>query len=234
MARSMNLGMPRIGPRRELKRAIESYWAGTTDAATLADVARARRAASWREQAEAGIDSIPSNDFSLYDQVLDTTCLVGAVPARFGPAGGAVDLDTYFALARGTSGAAPLEMTKWFDTNYHYLVPELGPDTTFTVSSTKPVDEYTEARALGLVTRPVLLGPVTYLALSKSTVPGFSPLGPGPRRPGRRRGRLDRARRAHPGHRSGRRHRRGHRPRLPAAGPPYLEAPGGHLLLGPG
>src|SRR5271167_1061650 len=110
MARSVNLGMPRIGPRRELKRAVEGYWAGTTDEADLTDVARTRRATSWREQAEAGIESIPSNDFSLYDQVLDTTCLVGAVPDRFSVASGPVDLDTYFALARGTTGAAPLEM----------------------------------------------------------------------------------------------------------------------------
>jgi 5-methyltetrahydropteroyltriglutamate--homocysteine methyltransferase len=184
MARSINLGMPRIGPRRELKRAVEGYWAGTTDAHHLTDEARTRRAHAWREQARAGIESIPSNDFSLYDQVLDTTCLVGAVPARFGHDGGPVDLDTYFRLARGateSTGAAarvvaPLEMTKWFDTNYHYLVPELGPDTVFALSSTKPMDEFAEALALGIVTRPVLVGPVTYLLLSKSTVPGFPTL----------------------------------------------------------
>jgi 5-methyltetrahydropteroyltriglutamate--homocysteine methyltransferase len=184
MARSINLGMPRIGPRRELKRAVEGYWAGTTDARHLTDVARERRADSWREQTDAGIESIPSNDFSLYDQVLDTTCLVGAVPPRFGFGGGPVDLDTYFSLARGTTRAVgagsrvvpPLEMTKWFDTNYHYLVPELGPDTVFALSSTKPVDEFAEALASGTVTRPVLVGPVTYLLLSKATVPGFTPL----------------------------------------------------------
>jgi 5-methyltetrahydropteroyltriglutamate--homocysteine methyltransferase len=130
---------------------------------------------------------VPSNDFSLYDQVLDTTCLVGAVPPRFAFEGGDVDLDTYFALARGTTtgpaatggaGAVvpPLEMTKWFDTNYHYLVPELGPETVFSVSSTKPVDEFRHALGLGLVTRPVLIGPVTYLLLAKATVPGFSTL----------------------------------------------------------
>jgi 5-methyltetrahydropteroyltriglutamate--homocysteine methyltransferase len=187
MARSMNLGMPRIGPRRQLKRAVEGYWAGTTDADRLADAARARRADGWLEQAQAGIESVPSNDFSLYDQVLDTTCLVGAVPPRFAFEGGDVDLDTYFALARGTTtgpaatggaGAVvpPLEMTKWFDTNYHYLVPELGPETVFSVSSTKPVDEFRHALGLGLVTRPVLIGPVTYLLLAKATVPGFSTL----------------------------------------------------------
>jgi 5-methyltetrahydropteroyltriglutamate--homocysteine methyltransferase len=180
----MNLGMPRIGPRRELKRAVEGYWAGTTDAHLLAEEARTRRAHGWREQSEAGIESIASNDFSLYDQVLDTTCLVGAVPPRFGFDGGPVDLDTYFSLARGTTRdvagrpgvVAPLEMTKWFDTNYHYLVPELGPETEFALSGTKPVDEFLEALALGVVTRPVLIGPVTYLLLAKSTEPGFSTL----------------------------------------------------------
>jgi 5-methyltetrahydropteroyltriglutamate--homocysteine methyltransferase len=184
MARSLNLGMPRIGPRRELKRAIEGYWAGTVSAGDLAAVAETRRARAWREQAEAGIDSIPSNDFSLYDQVLDTTCLVGAIPQRFRWDGAPVDLDTYFSLARGTTDStgsgtqvvAPLEMTKWFDTNYHYLVPELGPATEFTLSSSKPVDEFREALALGITTRPVLVGPVTYLLLSKGVEPGFTPL----------------------------------------------------------
>ena len=128
------------------------------------------------------------------------------MPDRFGLGGGTVDLDTYFALARGTTRAtgsgtaavAPLEMTKWFDTNYHYLVPELGPGTTFSLASTKPVDEFTEALGLGIETRPVLIGPVTYLLLAKPTVPGFSTLellpalldvyGRGPRRAGRGRG----------------------------------------------
>ena len=180
MARSLNLGMPRIGPRREMKRAIEGYWAGTIDGAALAETARLTRARGWREQAQAGIEDIPSNDFTLYDQVLDTTCLVGAIPPRFGLEGDVVDADSYFSLARGRTEAgrvvAPLEMTKWFDTNYHYLVPELDPGTEFALSSTKPVDEFREALGLGYVTRPVLVGPVTYLLLSKATVPGFSPL----------------------------------------------------------
>ncbi|HEX5945929.1 MAG TPA: 5-methyltetrahydropteroyltriglutamate--homocysteine S-methyltransferase [Acidimicrobiales bacterium] len=180
MAHAINLGMPRIGPARELKRAVERYWAGRIDAPELARVAAARRADAWRVQRAAGIDSIPSNDFSLYDQVLDTCCLVGAVPDRFGWDGDSVDLDTSFALARGTErdGVAvpPLEMTKWFDTNYHYLVPELGPDTQFRLASTKPVDELVEARDLGIATRPVLIGPVTFLLLATPTEPGFSPL----------------------------------------------------------
>jgi 5-methyltetrahydropteroyltriglutamate--homocysteine methyltransferase len=180
MATSVNLGMPRIGPRRELKRAVERYWAGDLDAAGLARAASERRADAWRTQREAGIAGIPSNDFSLYDQMLDTCCLVGAVPDRFGWQGDTVDLDPYFAMARGgeRDGTAvpPLEMTKWFDTNYHYLVPELGPDSEFGLASTKPVDELTEALDLGIATRPVLVGPVTFLLLSAGARPGFSPL----------------------------------------------------------
>jgi 5-methyltetrahydropteroyltriglutamate--homocysteine methyltransferase len=174
--------MPRIGPDRELKRAVEAYWAGRADAASVENVARTIRAANWQRQRSAGIDHIPSNDFSLYDQMLDTTCLVGALPERFGFTGDEVDLDTYFALARGGDGPDgagpihPLEMTKWFDTNYHYLVPELGPDTAFRVASRKPVAELEEALALGIPTRPVLIGPVTYLLLAKSEVAGFAAL----------------------------------------------------------
>jgi 5-methyltetrahydropteroyltriglutamate--homocysteine methyltransferase len=180
MAHSVNLGMPRIGPARELKRAVEAYWTGRLDADGLAAAARARRAANWAAQTEAGIDHIPSNDFSLYDQMLDACCLVGAVPPRFGGAHDHVDLTTYFAMARGTErdghAVAPLEMTKWFDTNYHHLVPEFGPDTTFRHASDKPVAEYREALALGIRTRPVLIGPVTFLLSSASTEPGFAPL----------------------------------------------------------
>jgi 5-methyltetrahydropteroyltriglutamate--homocysteine methyltransferase len=131
-------------------------------------VAREIRRTGWERQRDTGIDPIPSNDFSFYDQVLDTTALVGAVPPRFGHAGGVVDLDTYFAMARGRQDATAMEMTKWFDTNYHYIVPELGPGTEFALSSSKPFDEYREARALGIETKPVLIGPVTYLLLSKA------------------------------------------------------------------
>jgi len=180
MAQAINLGMPRMGPHRELKRAVERYWEGRIDGAELARVGAERRADAWRAQQAAGIGSIPSNDFSLYDQVLDTCCLVGAVPDRFGWDGDMVDLDTSFAMARGTErdgvAVAPLEMTKWFDTNYHYLVPELGPGTQFRLASRKPVDELVEARALGIATRPVLIGPVTFLLLAAPTRPGFSPL----------------------------------------------------------
>ncbi|MEU3270006.1 5-methyltetrahydropteroyltriglutamate--homocysteine S-methyltransferase [Saccharomonospora sp. NPDC006951] len=172
------LGYPRIGPRRELKRALERFWAGSVDESELSATARELRAATWRELAGAGLDSIPSNTFSFYDQVLDTAVLFGAVPRRFRDLG-LSDVDTYFAMARGAGGAAPLELTKWFDTNYHYLVPELGPETRFSVAGDKPVAEYGEAAALGIATRPVLVGPATFLLLAKpdATAPeGFTPL----------------------------------------------------------
>jgi 5-methyltetrahydropteroyltriglutamate--homocysteine methyltransferase len=167
MARSTVHGYPRIGPRRELKFATERYWAGDATREELLATAQGLRRAGWEAQAQAGIDLIPSNDFSLYDQVLDTAALVGAVPERYGHEGGEVDLDTYFAMARGGTDVTALEMTKWFDTNYHYLVPELGPETRFSLSGTKPFDEFLEARDLGLVTKPVLVGPLTFLLLGK-------------------------------------------------------------------
>ncbi len=166
--RTAVLGFPRIGPQRELKDALESLWAGRIGEQELLDRAGRIRASSWARMAGLGIDHIPSNDFSLYDHVLDTAVLVGAIPERFRPDGGPVDLATYFALARGDDRRKPLELTKWFDTNYHYLVPELAPGQSFALSSTKPVDELMEAKALGYHTRPVLLGPVTFLMLSKT------------------------------------------------------------------
>jgi len=180
MARGMNLGMPRIGPGRELKHAVEAYWEGAATAAELAEAARRRRADAWQAQAATGIESIPSNDFSLYDHVLDHCRLVGAVPDRFAAAAQPDELTGYFAMARGgqTPGGPvrPLEMTKWFDTNYHYLVPEVGPGTRFEVAGTKPVSEHAEARRLGVETRPVLIGPVSFLLLAKPTATGLEPL----------------------------------------------------------
>ncbi len=171
-------GYPRIGPRRELKRASEAYWADRSDAGALDQAATQLRQQTWETLRDAGLDGIPSNTFSLYDHVLDQAVLVGAVPERFA---GLQGLDRYFAMARGTEGVAPLEMTKWFDTNYHYLVPELGPDTTFGLNESyvKPVEEYLEARGLGIDTRPVLLGPVSFLLLAKPAAEapkGFRPL----------------------------------------------------------
>jgi 5-methyltetrahydropteroyltriglutamate--homocysteine methyltransferase len=168
MALSNVHGFPKIGRKRELKFATEGYWAGEVPAEQLADTARALRHEGWALMREAGVSLIPSNDFSLYDQVLDTIALVGAVPERFGWEEDQVDLDTYFAMARGRQDATAMEMTKWFDTNYHYIVPELGPDTRFALSSSKPFDEYLEARELGIQTKPVLIGPVTYLLLAKA------------------------------------------------------------------
>jgi 5-methyltetrahydropteroyltriglutamate--homocysteine methyltransferase len=175
------LGYPRIGPDRELKKATEAYWKGHLSAAALAATGAELRRRNWETQRRAGIDLPPSNDFSFYDQVLDTSCLLGNVPPRFAWDGGPVDADLYFWIARGVhpggdaghadcpSCAATFagEMTKWFDTNYHYIVPEFRADTAFRLSTTKPFDEFAEALALGLTTKPVLLGPVTYLTIGK-------------------------------------------------------------------
>ncbi len=178
MVISSNLGFPRIGPNRELKKALEGFWTSTIDEQALRETCRAIRRQSWQWQQEAGIRHIPSNDFSMYDQVLDTSVMVGVVPARFAWDGKAVSLAAYFAMARGdaTHNIAAMEMTKWFDTNYHYLVPEFQSNQTFRLCSSKPVDEFLEAKALGIHTRPVLIGPVTYLLLGKSHVPGFDNL----------------------------------------------------------
>ncbi|MFF8931564.1 5-methyltetrahydropteroyltriglutamate--homocysteine S-methyltransferase [Streptomyces longwoodensis] len=166
-ARATVYGYPRQGQDRELKKAIEGYWKGRVTADTLHATAAELRRTNWRQLTEAGIDEVPTGDFSYYDHVLDTTVMVGAVPARHRKAVAADPLDGYFAMARGTEDVAPLEMTKWFDTNYHYLVPELGPDTVFAANATKQVTELKEALALGLAARPVLVGPVTYLLLAK-------------------------------------------------------------------
>jgi len=180
MAIAANLGFPRIGAGRELKRATEAYWSGESGPEELARVAAELRAAHWRLQREAGLDHIPSNDFSLYDHVLDAIALTGAVPPRYGWTGDDVDLETYFAMARGAQTATrdvpAMEMTKWFDTNYHYIVPEFWPGQRFTLASAKPFDEFREALALGIRTRPVLLGPVSFLLLGKARAPGFDPL----------------------------------------------------------
>ncbi|MBN7301478.1 5-methyltetrahydropteroyltriglutamate--homocysteine S-methyltransferase [Mycobacteroides abscessus subsp. bolletii] len=163
--KATTLGSARIGPRRELKRATESYWAGRISRAELEDVAAGLRRDNWTALAAAGLDSVPVNTFSYYDQVLDTAVLLGALPPRV--AGIADDLDRYFAAARGNADVTPLEMTKWFDTNYHYLVPEIGPDTKFELNAAKLFGELKEAQALGISARPVVVGPVTFLALSK-------------------------------------------------------------------
>ncbi|MQA27238.1 MAG: 5-methyltetrahydropteroyltriglutamate--homocysteine S-methyltransferase, partial [Micromonosporaceae bacterium] len=164
------LGYPRIGANRELKKAVEAYWAGRLDAAGLANTAAALRAEVWQTLHDARLDAIPSNTFSYYDHMLDTAVAVGAVPSRFRRLG-LSDLDTYFAMARGVDAEPALELTKWFATNYHYLVPEIDPDTAFTADPGKALREYAEARALGITTRPVLVGPATFLLLAKGTDP---------------------------------------------------------------
>jgi len=180
MPRSHTLGFPPLGAHRELKRATEGYWNGTVSQADLRRVGAELRAAHWRLQQAAGIDLIPSNDFSFYDRMLDTCALVGAVPERYGRVDDQVDLDTYFAMARGSQRAGrdvvAMEMTKWFDTNYHYLVPEFQAGQRFRLTGTKPVDEFLEAKALGIVTKPVLIGPLTFLLLGKSREAGFDRL----------------------------------------------------------
>ena len=186
MAIASNVGFPRIGAHRELKKALESYWPGKSSEMELLSIGKNLRRENWTLQKALGIDHIPSNDFSLYDHVLDTAYMVGAIPARYQPEAGDVTLATYFAMARGSrdarfSGAAPtsgsgahaMEMTKWFDTNYHYIVPEFESGQRFRLSSRKAVEEFLEAKALGIITRPVLLGPVSFLLLGKTKTPGF-------------------------------------------------------------
>ncbi|KAF2415919.1 5-methyltetrahydropteroyltriglutamate--homocysteine S-methyltransferase [Microbacterium sp. B35-30] len=179
------LGYPRIGRRRELKRAVEAYWSGETDAETLEQTAAGLRRATRERLAELGLgrdDSSIPESFSFYDQVHDAAVTVGALPYRFAAlrdADGGIGLDAYFTAARGAGEDAPLEMTKWFDTNYHYLVPEVGPETVFTLSSDRFARQVAEAKADGFTVRPVIVGPVTLLALAKATdaaPQGFDPL----------------------------------------------------------
>ncbi len=186
------LGAPRIGLRRELKTALEAYWSGKSDEAGLLATASALRASNWARQSALGVTHIPSNDFSLYDHVLDASAMVGAIPQIYGWKDGPPSLETYFAMVRGSggnehhgntcahshadAGLPALEMTKWFDTNYHYMVPEFDRGQTFELSSTKAIDEFLEAQRLGIHTHPVLIGPVSYLLLGKSRDGGFDPL----------------------------------------------------------
>lgn len=179
------LGYPRIGRRRELKRAVEAHWSGAIDEAALERTAADLRRATRERLAALGLgrdDSSIPETFSYYDQVLDAAAAVGAIPERFAPLrepDGTVGLAAYFTAARGAGEDAPLEMTKWFDTNYHYLVPEIGPETRFALSSDRFARQVAEAAADGFMVRPVIVGPVTLLALAKATSDapeGFLPL----------------------------------------------------------
>jgi 5-methyltetrahydropteroyltriglutamate--homocysteine methyltransferase len=185
-----NLGYPRMGALRQLKKSLEAYWRGAETETDLHRTASGLRRLHWLQQKDAGIDLIPSNDFSFYDHVLDTAAMVGAVPERLGWKGPRIDLPTYFAMARGRTsgresasedpsgcghaGVHAMEMTKWFDTNYHYIVPEFHQGQMFTLASTKAVDEFQEALALGVKTKPVFLGPFTFLKLGKIHGPDFN------------------------------------------------------------
>ena len=168
------LGFPRLGEKRELKVALESFWKGRMTKEELLQKGKELRKRHWLLQREAGADIVPTNDFSFYDQVLDMSCLLGNVPERYGCQEGDVTMDAYFSMARGDDKNPALEMTKWFDTNYHYLVPEFHHGTEFRVASGKVFEEFLEARELGLEARPVLIGPMTYLALGKEKGEGFS------------------------------------------------------------
>ena len=165
------LGFPRMGAQRELKFALEAFWRGERTEDDLQLAARELRARRWKLQQDAGITYIPSNDFSLYDHVLDTLVALGATPERFGTK--AVSLDRYFAMARNSREQTAMEMTKWFDTNYHYLAPEWSAGLRFEADASKAVGEFLEAKALGVDTRPVLVGPCSLLLLGKPVTDGF-------------------------------------------------------------
>lgn len=175
-----NLGYPRIGSNRELKKACEQFWAGKSTLQNLVQVGKNIRQQNWELQKEKGVDLIPSNDFSFYDQVLDLSLTVGAIPKRYHEVilnKANTELDLYFAMARGYQkeglDITAMEMTKWFDTNYHYIVPEFTKDQQFKLFSTKLLDEYNESKRLGIKTKPVLIGPVSYLLLGKEKEAGF-------------------------------------------------------------
>ena len=165
-------GFPRIGQNRELKKIIEGYWKGANDLAALKATAAELRAKHWKLQQAAGIDLIPSNDFSYYDQMLDTAILLNVIPQRYARLSFDNQEDTLFAMARGYQGdkgdVTALPMKKWFTTNYHYIVPEIEESTEIRLNGTKPFDEFNEAKARGILTKPVLIGPYTFLKLARN------------------------------------------------------------------
>lgn len=178
--RTQNLGYPRIGSQRELKKASEQYWQGKIPVQQLLQTGKTIRRQNWQLQKDAGIDLIPCNDFSFYDQVLDTTLMVGAIPERYHSlmeAKQLPDIDLLFAMARGYQkdgfDVTAMEMTKWFDTNYHYIVPEFTISQKFTLYNTKVLNEFLEAKESGINAKPVLIGPVSFLLLGKEKEEGF-------------------------------------------------------------
>lgn len=178
MVLSNNLGYPRIGAEREFKFATEKFWKGEIAEEELLNKLKDLRLKNWQTQKKAGINLIPCNDFSYYDQVLDTICLFGAVPELYSKLqqNGKTSLDLYYSMARGNTKAnlTAMEMTKWFDTNYHYIVPEFVENQKFALSWDKPFSEFIEAREAGIITKPVLLGPVSFLSLGKEKTDNFS------------------------------------------------------------
>ena len=165
MSKNYVLGFPRIGEKRELKRVLEEFWAKKVDFNEVEFISKNLRQRHWTYQKEAKIDFISSNDFSLYDNMLDATILLGAIPKRFQ---GLKESELYFTMARGDDTRVAMQMTKWFNTNYHYIVPELEKDTNFSLNSKKVIKEYKEAKELGIKTKINLIGAITYLALSNS------------------------------------------------------------------
>ena len=165
MQKNYVIGFPRIGEKRELKKVLEKYWSKQTDFNEVKFVAESLKKRHWNYQKEAKIEFISSNDFSYYDNMLDTSILLGAIPKRFE---NLKDEELYFAMARGNDSCVAMEMTKWFNTNYHYIVPEISKNTTFRLNSKKVIEEYKEARELGIKTKINLIGAITYLGLSKS------------------------------------------------------------------
>lgn len=184
MAIAHNLGFPRIGRDRELKKGLEAYWKGDIDQAALEKIGKQLRATHWQLQKEAGVDLLPVGDFAWYDQVLTHSLMFGVIPQRHQNKENSISLDTLFAMARGVSNHAcncgintqALEMTKWFDTNYHYLVPEFAKDQSFKLSWQQLFDEVLEAKALGYNVKPVIIGPLTYLWLGKAKEANFDKL----------------------------------------------------------
>ena len=176
-----NLGYPRIGKNRELKFALESYWKKKSSLNELQRIAEEIQINHWKLQQSAGIDLIPSNDFSFYDHVLDTAVMLGAIPQRFSVLNFENDLDLYFSMARGfqpsdAENIPAMEMTKWFNTNYHYIVPEIGKSTKFKLNAHKPLSAFELGKREDIQTKPVILGPVSFLLLSKSQDEEFQPV----------------------------------------------------------
>lgn len=184
MAIAHNLGFPRIGRNRELKKGLEAYWKGDIDQTALEKIGKQLRATHWQLQKEAGVDLLPVGDFAWYDQVLTHSLMFGVIPQRHQNKENSISLDTLFAMARSVSNHAcncgintqALEMTKWFDTNYHYLVPEFAKDQSFKLSWQQLFDEVLEAKALGYNVKPVIIGPLTYLWLGKAKEANFDKL----------------------------------------------------------